>query len=123
MLHRNFGVRPHERVYSRFAETALGCCRRHHRRLADLFYSQVLSTFRAGALHANIAYKTIMRVKPDISPEDKLRTAVAVAAEDAPSCGPPVHIARVTIERSGDAFKTVNLIFCDRDEGFSFNHH
>jgi hypothetical protein len=50
----------------------------------------------SGFIHANIAYKTIMRVKPDSSAEDKLRTAVRIAAEDAPSCGPPVHIARVT---------------------------
>lgn len=50
----------------------------------------------SGFIHANIAYKTIMRVKPEITAEDKLRAVVRIAAEDAPSCGPPVHIARVT---------------------------
>jgi hypothetical protein len=50
----------------------------------------------SGFIHANIAYKTIMRVGPNISAENKLRTAVQIAAEDAPTCGPPVHVARVT---------------------------
>lgn len=49
----------------------------------------------SGFVHANIAYQTLVRINSGANPEDKLRTIVGIAAENAPSCGPPVHMARV----------------------------
>lgn len=50
----------------------------------------------SGFIHAGIAYTTLMRIKSEATPEDKLRTIVGIAAETAPSCGVPVHLARIT---------------------------